>query len=238
MNATSSVTATDVASPVASDEPSRREAAYHFSRRIVCLSDPEGDATESIRSLRAHLLAGHVRDGRRSLAVCAPTAGVGATFVAVNLAVAFSQSGLNTLLVDANLDDPGVHKYIQPQTNTGGLIRMLTEAEDATTDEVRREVLPNLSILYSGDKSRRSSELLASRQFKTILDDCMRDFDLTIVDAPTEHGYADTRRVATTARHALIIARRDKTFLSQIRELADHLTGDRVKTVGTFLTDF
>lgn len=213
-------------------------AGYQFSRRIVCLSDPEGEATESIRSLRAHLLAGHVRDGRRSLAICAPAVGVGATFVAVNLAVAFAQSGLNTLLIDANLADPGVHDYIRPVQASGGLTRMLTDAEDAATDEVRRDVLPNLSLLYAGDRSRRASEQLASRQFKAVLDDCMRNFDLTIVDAPTERGYADTRRVATTARYAMIVARRDKTFLSQMRELADHLSADRVKLVGTFLTDF
>ncbi len=226
------------ARPAAATTTAAAVEPYHFSRRIVCLSDPDGEGTESIRSLRAHLLAGHVRDGRRSLAICAPTAGVGSTFVAVNLAVAFAQSGLNTLLVDANLDDPGVHVYIQPQTPVIGLARMLTDAEDASMDGVRRDVLPNLSILYAGDRSRRSSELLASRQFKTVLDDCMRDFDLTIIDAPTERGYADTRRVATTARHAMIVARRDKTFLSEVRELADHLTADRVKTVGTFLTDF
>ena len=83
----------------ASEPPVRGTFDYSFSRRIACLSEPAGVAARGYRALQTHLLAGHVRDGRRGLAVCAPTPACGCTSVAVNLAVAFAQAGINTLLL-------------------------------------------------------------------------------------------------------------------------------------------
>src|SRR5207302_11461126 len=76
---------------------------------IVMLSDPQGSAAEAIRVLRARVQSEHLQLGRRALAVCSVGAGVGCTFVAVNLAVALGQIGIKTLLVDANLRNPAVH---------------------------------------------------------------------------------------------------------------------------------
>jgi protein-tyrosine kinase len=214
------------------------QPGYRVSRRLICLSDPEGAATDSIRSLRSHLMAGHVRDGRRALAVCAPTSGAGSTFVAANLATAFAQAGVNTLLIDANLHTPGVDAYIRPDVPADGLRQMLSARADGRIDEVRRDVLPNLSVLYAGGPGRASSELIANRRFKELIDDCMRDFEFTIVDTPTEGGTADMRRVAMSVRSALIVARRNLSYQSQIKELATQLSADRIRLIGTFLTDF
>src|ERR1700748_150683 len=67
---------------------------------VVLLSNPTGAAAEAIRALRTHLMAQHVGEGRRALAVCGASHHVGRTFMAVNLAVALAQIGLKTLLID------------------------------------------------------------------------------------------------------------------------------------------
>ncbi len=64
--------------------------------------------SESLRALRTHVMARHVSEGHRALAVCAASKGSGCTFVAANLAAALSQIGVNTLLLDADLRSPGV----------------------------------------------------------------------------------------------------------------------------------
>src|ERR1700722_18828236 len=78
------------------------------SKFLITLSDQSAHASEAIRQLRTHVMARHVQQGHRALAICAATQGVGCTFVAANLAVALSQIGLNTLLIDANMRRPGV----------------------------------------------------------------------------------------------------------------------------------
>ena len=74
----------------------------NVDRRIV-LTDPEAEAAEAIRVLRARIQSQHLQLGRRALAICGPTPEVGATFIAVNLAIAFGNnlSGWTTAAVPA-----------------------------------------------------------------------------------------------------------------------------------------
>jgi Mrp family chromosome partitioning ATPase len=226
------------ASGMAGPSAKLEDYRYRVSRRIVCVSDPNGAAAETIRNLRAHLLATHIRQGRRSLAICGPAPGVGCSYVAVNLAVALAQTGLNTLLIDANLNNPGVDAYIKPEESAEGLRQMLTGDTVDRPVPIRRDVLPNLSVLYAGGAALNAAELIAKREFKTVLDECLRNFEITIVDTTISGGSADLRRIAMNTRYSLIVARRNVSMISQVRSLAHELASDNVSVIGTFLTDF
>lgn len=210
---------------------------FAFSRRIVCLAEPDGASAASYRSLQTHL-SGHVRDGRRGLALCAPTADAGCTTTAVNLAIAFAQAGVKTLLVDANLHRPAIHDFIRPSGPVGGLSDMLVVDEGQRVDEIRREVRPRLSVLYAGRRRHMGRELIAGRSFKRVIDDCMRSFEITIVDTPALRESTDARHIAMAVRHGLIVARRDVTMVADVRRAAEDLAGDRVRLAGSFLTHF
>lgn len=213
-------------------------AGYRFSRKLFLLSDPESPEAESISALRANLLAQHVRNGRRSLAFCAPDSGVGTTYLAVNLAVAFAQAGISTLLIDANMRDPGVQKYIRPAEDPAGLRQCLLAPEQSHMNMVHEDVLQNLSVLYAGGFASNSQELLATRQFKSLIDNCMRDYEMTIVDTPAGISAADGLRIAMVVGYALVVARRNESLVGDLRVLMEGLLADRVRIVGTFLNDF
>lgn len=213
------------------------QTGYRFSRRVVVLSEPDSAAATGIRSLQTHLMAGHLRDGRRGMAICSPDRHAGCTTVAVNLAVACAQAGIKTLLIDANLCHPGVAQFIRPPAPTGGLCQMLTSDLDVPADEIHRQVLPNLSLLYAGSGMTGFMDLIATRDFKRLFDDCMRDYEFTIVDTPSGASTTDTRRVALAMRYALLIGRRDQTLMSAMKKLIEELSTDRVRFVGTFMTD-
>lgn len=214
-------------------------AGFQFSRSIAVLSDPGGPQAESIGAMRTHLLAQHIRDGRRSLAVCAPSAGVGCTYLTVNLATAFALAGLKTLLIDANMRDPSVQDYIAPSNpDLIGLRQCLSGSTLMLSEAINEEVLPNLAVMYAGGVAENPQELLASSTFKSIAEDCMRDFEVTIIDTPPSNGSADARRVAMVLRYALLVVKRNESFVADLRTLADELQSDRAKIVGTFLNDF
>ena len=78
------------------------------SDEVVVLSDPTSPDAEALRLLRTQIIAQHVGAGRRAFAVCGATDGAGASYIAANLAVALSQVGIKTLLVDANLRNPRI----------------------------------------------------------------------------------------------------------------------------------
>ncbi len=70
---------------------------------LVVAANPFSDEAEAFRELRSQLMMGVMggEEPRRALAVLSPNIGDGKTYLAANLAVAFSQLGGRALLVDA-----------------------------------------------------------------------------------------------------------------------------------------
>ena len=210
---------------------------YLFSRRLVELSQPGSARAESIGALRTHMLAQHVRDRRRGLAICAPSAGVGSTYIAANLAVGLSLGGLKTLLIDGNLRQPGLESYIQPTKPKPGLVHLLRDDPALIGVAIHEHVLPNLSLIFSGGAVSNAQELLASGNMKVLIETVSRDFDLTLVDTAPSNTCADGRRIAALLRYAMIVVRRNVSFVSDAKVLVEELQTDRVTVIGTYLND-
>lgn len=208
-----------------------------FSPDIHILSEPSSVRAESIRVLRTHLIAQHLRDGRRSLAICAPAIGTGASYLSANLAVALAQTGVKTLLIDADMRRSGLKHFFTPSRPVPGLLDCLSNPEVSLRDTVLEDVQPSLSLLPAGSESASAQELLAGSAFKSLIDSCVRDYDLTIVDTPAANSYADARRIAAVLRYALVVACRNRSFVKDVRTLIGELTSDRVRVVGTYLND-
>jgi protein-tyrosine kinase len=210
---------------------------YTYSPSLVMISDPNGAAAEAIRAVRTHIMAQHVEEGRRALAICGPSQGVGCTFVAVNLALAFSQVGIKTLLVDANLRAPGVHEIVRPPKLGNGLRHCLGAPGAAFADSIDAVVQPNLGVLYSGGAAPYPQELLSSGGFQSLMGYCMREYDLTIVDTPPANTSSDARRISTVCGYSLIVTRRNVSLVDDVRTLTAQIGTDHGRVIGTVLNE-
>lgn len=211
---------------------------YKISDKLVVATDPSSPQAEAVAAIRTHLLSHHFGRGRRGIALCSPSAKSGTTFVAVNLAVSLARTGMKTLLIDANLRDPAVHTMIVPSREMPSLKSVLVDPEGDFGAIIQEEVMPNLSLIYSGGKSVYAQELLSGSRFKSLIDLCQREFDVTIVDTPAGNTNADGRRIAAVVRHAIILARKDWTYVSDIRTLINELQSVSVNVVGTIYNEF
>jgi len=211
-------------------------AAYEFSTDVVMSPEPRGRRAEGVRALRTHILAQHVEDGRRGLAVCAASVGVGATFTAVNLAVSLSQVGLSVLLIDADMRGSQVGDLIRGPASPG-LRQYLEDDEMPASAVIRQEVVGGLSVMFSGGNGVNAQELLASERFSQLIKGCLRDFDITIIDTPPANVCADVRRISSVVGYSLIVAKRNASYVGDIKHLAAQLHGDRAIVVGSVLND-
>lgn len=225
------------AAAVGAESSSGPGLTFSMSSELVTIAAPQGARAEAVRTLRTYIMAQHIEDGRRGLAVCGASAGVGCTFTAVNLAVALAQIGVKTLLVDGNLRQPGVEAFVRPSRSVKGLRQLLTEGNVDPTECIQSEVLPALAVMYAGGVADNAQELLASDECKNLIDRCLRDFDLTIIDTPPANGSADVRRISTLAGYSLIVARRNLSFVSDVTVLAAQLTEDRAHVIGTVMNE-
>lgn len=216
--------------------PLSDEQPFETSADLVMVAEPSGPRAEAIRALRTHLVAQHFHKGRRSLAVCAASAGVGCTFVAANLGVSLAQIGLKTLIIDADLREPALDAFFPSPRASVGLRQALSLVDKNFSNHIENDVLENLSVMYSGGRGPNPQELLAGTRFQDLMEFCMREFDATIVDTPPSNVAADSRRISSVVGYSLVIARENSSYLDDVKNLIKELGSDQVNVVGSVLT--
>jgi receptor protein-tyrosine kinase len=205
---------------------------YALSPELLTLHPEMPVEREAIYALSDRVISQEIGLGRRGLAVCGPSVGVGVSFIAANLAVALAQNGVSTLLIDANMRDPGIQRLFAPTSDGPGLEQHLRGDGESYEAVLHPEVLPRLSIIYAGAAATDSTELLAKDAFRGLVEACMRDFTYTIIDTPAANRSSDALRVGRVVGHALIVARKDVSYIEDIETLAGELTQGGVEVMG------
>jgi protein-tyrosine kinase len=193
---------------------------------------------ESIRALRSQLLMRWF-DGtpnQSTLAVTSVDRGDGKSFVTANLAVAFSQLGEKTLVIDADMRHPTQHE-IFGMKNPLGLSGVLSGRADLS--EIRQiDGLSNLSVLPAGPLPPNPQELLGRPEFGRLLNEMSSLFDVILVDTPSAQEASDAHVVAQRSRAVLLVGRKDKTRASEIRQLGSVFTSSGVSVLGATLNEY
>jgi chain length determinant protein tyrosine kinase EpsG len=204
---------------------------------LVMATQPFSAHAEVVRSIRAQLklkLAAQAQQ-RRALAIVSPESGDGKSYFAANLAIAFSQLGGRTLLIDADLRAPRQHELFR-LSNRDGLSNMIggrTEFQDI--DAVPS--LPSLFVLPVGAVPPNPLELVEGPGFARLLLDVQRQFDHVIVDTPGFHLGMDSPVIASVCGTALLVLRKRHTQLAVAQDLAAAVASGAASLAGVILND-
>jgi len=208
------------------------------SPELVAAYAPFHPRTEEIRALRTQLLIRWSNAGikRGVLAIVSPGSGEGRSYVAANLAVAFSQLGERTLLIDADLRRPRQH-WIFDVPNRVGLSTVLSGRAD------RRAVIPvsefgRLSLLPAGALPPNPQELMSRVALSIFLHEVRAEYDVILIDTPPARLYADAQIVAFRAGSVVVLARKDHTRLDDTTSVIRDLSSTGARIVGTVFNAF
>ena len=207
------------------------------SEELVLASRPFGHQAEAIRTLRSqiNMLIYGAGEPKRALAVISPDSGDGKTFFAANLAVAFSQLGGRTLLVDADMRNPRQHQVFGVD-NANGLSGILSgRAEKNVIRPVAN--LPSLFVLPVGTLPPNPTELVERPAFGLLMRELVAKFDHVIVDTPAASHGADYAVIAARSGAALALARKDITRIAALQELVHTLSPSPVKLAGVVMNE-
>jgi receptor protein-tyrosine kinase len=167
--------------------------------------------------------------GRGVLPVVSADRGKGRSRVAVELARAFARAGLPTLLIDADLRSPTLHRAFSLH-NRAGLADFLKGSRTRL-----QHCEENLSVLVAGRTRADPLELLGHRRMQELLAAAARRYSIVLVDTPAAARGPDLQVSAAFAGGALVVATfsTKKSALARLREL---LTLSKARVVGTVLS--
>jgi protein-tyrosine kinase len=210
----------------------------HQSELVVATS-PFEDASEFFRDVRTQIIEGLLHVGTRglSVAVCSAQPGDGKTYFASNLAVAFSQLGRRTLLVDGDMRAPRLGKLFGVEVSNTGLSTALSRQVDPT---VHRPIdaLPNLYVLPVGVIPPNPMELLQGDAFEQLAKSLTDRFDYVVYDTSSAHHGADCRVIAAQCHANVVVARKGSSAYQSTEKLVSQLRKRKPAFMAALLNEY
>jgi polysaccharide biosynthesis transport protein len=190
---------------------------------------------EAVRTLRNSILLSDVDRRLRTLLVTSASPGEGKSTTVAHLALTHAQQGHRTLLIDADLRRPSVHKKFN-LSSSKGLSTVLTAQQPWRDLLVSPEGTPDLHILPAGPPSRRASDLIG-RGLEELLAEANDEYDLVILDAPPLLGFAEPLQMATIVDGVIVVTRAGETERSAVANVLQTLRRLRANVLGVVLNE-
>lgn len=199
-------------------------------------SIPDVDpVTEQFRAIRTNLLAIPRESRPRLLALTSTRCGEGTTSIVHRLGASLAECGdLRVLLVDANLRQPGLDKYLADEAD-GGLTDAL-RGDGNAQDFICETVVENMDLLPSGLTPGNPSELLNSPRLEATLRDLRDEYDFVLVDTPSIRRATDASILGARCDSAMLVVQLHGTPQREIKHAVDQLKQAGVEVMGCVLT--
>jgi chain length determinant protein tyrosine kinase EpsG len=209
-------------------------ASTRLSEHLVIVHQPFGLQAEALRMLRSQLLLRWFGGQRKKLALISCCAEEGCSGLAANLAIAFSQSGVRTLLIDADMRTPSLHTFFGIG-NSVGLSELLAGRSKITAAIQQIDGLANFALLGGGAPPPNPQELLGRPAFDDLLEAISSQYDIILFNTPPALSSADAQLIAARAGGGLLVTRRHQTRLDEVLKVKEHLNAADVEIVGAVL---
>ncbi len=219
-----------VGATIRSEQNGRDSAPSFNGVEHTSLAYGNNPFSEAFRSLYTNLRLINATHPTRSVAVGSVMPGEGKSTVALHLAQAAAAMGQRVLLVDADLRNPQIHRYLGI-SNEKGLTNLFSgESNPALIQKFLPE--PNLYVIAAGSAPFDPARLFSSRSMKRFTEKVRKTFDLVIYDTPPLLGQSDAYIVANHADGLLLVTQPGKIKQSLLDRAMEQLQIADINVLG------
>ena len=181
-----------------------------IKRRIITTEDPRSPIAEAYRSLRTSISYITVDKPLKTILVTSPGPGEGKTTTITNLAITFANIGKRTLLVDADLRRPVLHKVFNLNIEQG-VTHYLTGFPRDIHPLIRQTEIKNLQVITAGATPPDPSVLLSSNRMHDLIKSLEIGWDIILFDAPPAVAVTDASLLAKDINQFIIVVKSGQT---------------------------
>lgn len=178
---------------------------------IAAIEDPASSLAEAYRTLRVSLSMLGPEEERRILLFVSAVPEEGKTYTSLNTAVVFAQQGRRTLLMDADLRRPSLHKALQSHSEMPIGLTDLFSGNARLNEAIQQTDIDNLFLLPAGRRAPNPAELLSSTDLGKLFEQLLKKFDRIIIDTAPVNAVSDTLVLAPHAHRTILVVRAGKT---------------------------
>jgi protein-tyrosine kinase len=217
---------TDPAATIFPNGFRRLKLAYRESSRLVFQTDPDGLAAEQFRFLRRTLEQKFPKGG--VVLITSPAPKDGKTLTAVNLSACLADSGRSTLLVEADIRQPSIHRLLGVKAEEPGIEDALAgSVEPGQT--VRFVEQLSLCVAMVSEPPADPFRVVSGKGVQEFLDWARRHFHWVVIDSPPVLPAADVTQLVSKADAVLLVVRAQSTprdlATRAFELLGNHLSG-------------
>jgi succinoglycan biosynthesis transport protein ExoP len=159
----------------------------------------------SFRRLQTNLLMLADNSNDHTVLITSPAPNDGKTVVTANLAHSLAVAGYSTVVIDADLRRPSMHKAFG-MDNEFGLSDVL-RGTLSPYDAVQRTEVPKLVVLTAGQCPEDPTLLVTSNRMKAVLDELAAYYNFVLIDTPAFLGVPEAATIARMAEQTLLVTR-------------------------------
>jgi protein-tyrosine kinase len=199
--------------------------AYLHSKRIVAYNGAD-QRSRPYDMLRTQVLQSMDVSGWKILGVTSPTPGCGKTVTALNLAFSIArQPDRAVVVVDLDLQKSLIAESLGLTLDCGGALDVLHERSTLASETVTVRAGNQRLVILPTATTRESSELMGSRQMRTLLQDLRRSYPsyIIILDLPPILSSDDVIALLPQIDCVLLVAAVGNSKVSEIEECNRHL---------------
>jgi capsular exopolysaccharide synthesis family protein len=194
--------------------------------------NPSSLVAEAFRSLGANVEFAMEEKAVKTIFVNSAGMAEGKTTTATNLAIVLAQSGKKVILVDADIHQPGIHRFLGIH-NQDGLSDVFRGQLDIH-DVIHTWKEENLAVITAGNAPLNSMEMINSKKMGQTLSRLKDLADVVIVDGPS-FSTADAWALASKVDGVLLVVRSGRTRKPVVKAMMEQLNRGGARVFGVAL---
>lgn len=211
-------------------------AALPRMRRALLARDrsEQTPLSASYELLATSVAEGNGRLNGPAIAIAGADPDVGRSTVAYNLALTLARDGARVVLIDGDMRNPSLHRFVRADLGHPGLSDLL-QGRATLEQAVQQTAIEGLVFIGAGSPVENPVRLLRSPQMQDLLQTLKKVADFILIDTPAGATFADSTLISTTAGNVLIVHSAGQGMTEATREMLARFKQHGANMVGVVL---